>query len=98
MCFCLATGGRLEWQHYECSVESRDRSDLQFALDVMEENSHLGLDDEGASQLKSILRHIEEANRPTVRNETRESEVHDYTSRLQLLRCAESQCEGHRFE
>jgi len=74
-------------------------SDLQFALDVMEENSHLGLDDEGASQLKSILlRHIEEANRPTVRNEPRESEVHDYTSRLQLLRCAESQSEGHRFK
>lgn len=56
-------------------------SDLQFALDVMEEKAHLGLDDEGASQLKSILlRHIEEANRPTVRNETWESQVHAYTS------------------
>jgi hypothetical protein len=37
-------------------------SDLEFALDVMEEKSHLGIDDERAGQLKGILlRQVEEA-------------------------------------
>ena len=31
-------------------------NELRYALDVMEENSHLGLDDEAASRLRSILR------------------------------------------
>ena len=30
-------------------------SDLRFALDVMEEYSHLGLDNEGASKIREIL-------------------------------------------
>lgn len=30
-------------------------NELRFALDVMEENSHLGLDDETAKRLRSIL-------------------------------------------
>lgn len=37
-------------------------TELRYALDVMEENSHLGLDDEAASKLRSILqRRIHEA-------------------------------------
>ena len=37
-------------------------TELRFALDVMEEYSHLGLDDEAASKLRSILlRRIDEA-------------------------------------
>ena len=45
-------------------------SDLRYALDVMEESSHLGLDDEHAHLLRNILqRRIDEAcaalsNRP----------------------------------
>jgi hypothetical protein len=36
--------------------------ELRYALDVMEENSHLGLDDEAASKLRTILqRRIREA-------------------------------------
>ena len=36
--------------------------DLQYALDVMEEYSHLGLDDQHASKLREILqRNIAEA-------------------------------------
>ena len=36
--------------------------DLRYALDVMEEYSHLGLDDEAASKLRQILvRQIDEA-------------------------------------
>jgi hypothetical protein len=36
--------------------------ELRYALEVMEENSHLGLDDEGASNIKRILlRRIAEA-------------------------------------
>jgi hypothetical protein len=31
------------------------KSDLRYALDVMEEYSHLGLDDEYASKLREIL-------------------------------------------
>jgi hypothetical protein len=30
-------------------------SDLRYALDVMEEYSHLGLDDEAASKLREII-------------------------------------------
>jgi len=30
-------------------------NELRYALDVMEENSHLGLDDESANRLRSIL-------------------------------------------
>ena len=46
-------------------------NELRYALDVMEENSHLGLDDEAASRLRTILRRrIEKAenelsSRPT---------------------------------
>jgi hypothetical protein len=37
-------------------------SDLRYALDVMEESSHLGLDDEHARLLRDILqRRIDEA-------------------------------------
>ena len=37
-------------------------SDLRYALDVMEEYSHLGLDDEAASNLREILvRQIDDA-------------------------------------
>ena len=37
-------------------------NELRFALDVMEENSHLGLDDEAANRLRSILlRRIKQA-------------------------------------
>jgi hypothetical protein len=37
-------------------------TELRYALDVMEEYSHLGLDSEAASKLRSILlRRIEEA-------------------------------------
>lgn len=47
-------------------VEGASRSDaateLRYALDVMEEYSHLGLDDEYAGKLREILvRRIEEA-------------------------------------
>jgi len=30
-------------------------NELRYALDVMEENSHLGLDDEAANRLRKIL-------------------------------------------
>ena len=30
-------------------------SDLRFALDVMEERSHIGLDDEGAATMRRVL-------------------------------------------
>lgn len=37
-------------------------TDLRYALDVMEEYSHLGLDDEAASKLREILiRQIDDA-------------------------------------
>lgn len=37
-------------------------NELRFALDVMEENSHLGLDDEAATKLRNILlRRIKQA-------------------------------------
>jgi hypothetical protein len=37
-------------------------NELRYALDVMEENSHLGLDDESANRLRSILlRRIKQA-------------------------------------
>lgn len=37
-------------------------NELRYALDVMEEYSHLGLDDEAANKLRGILlRRIEEA-------------------------------------
>lgn len=37
-------------------------SDLRYALDVMEEYSHLGLDDEAASKLREIIvRQIDDA-------------------------------------
>lgn len=37
-------------------------NELRYALDVMEENSHLGLDDHAASTLRTILqRRIREA-------------------------------------
>ena len=37
-------------------------TELRYALDVMEEYSHLGLDDEYASKIRDILlRHIEDA-------------------------------------
>ena len=37
-------------------------ADLRYALDVMEENSHLGLDNETASKVRNILvRQIEDA-------------------------------------
>jgi hypothetical protein len=32
-------------------------TDLRFALDVMEEYSHLGLDDEAANKLREIIVH-----------------------------------------
>jgi hypothetical protein len=36
--------------------------ELRYALDVMEENSHLGLDDEAANRLRDILlRRIKQA-------------------------------------
>jgi hypothetical protein len=38
-------------------------SDLRYALDVMEENSHLGLDAEAACKLREILiRQIDDAH------------------------------------
>ncbi len=38
------------------------KTELRYALDVMEESSHLGLDDEYAGKLRDILlRHIEDA-------------------------------------
>lgn len=45
------------------TVEKLDpATELQYALDVMEEYSHLGLDDEYASKLRDILqRRIDEA-------------------------------------
>lgn len=37
-------------------------NELRYALDVMEENSHLGLDDEAANKLRNILlRRIKQA-------------------------------------
>jgi|KBSSwiStaDraftv2_1062776.scaffolds.fasta_scaffold04350_10 hypothetical protein len=37
-------------------------NELRYALDVMEENSHLGLDDEAANRLRKILlRRIKQA-------------------------------------
>ena len=37
-------------------------NELRYALDVMEENSHLGLDDEAAKRLRNILlRRIKQA-------------------------------------
>ena len=37
-------------------------NELRYALDVMEENSHLGLDDEAATRLRNILlRRIKQA-------------------------------------
>ena len=37
-------------------------NELRYALDVMEENAHLGLDDEAAARLRNILkRRIEQA-------------------------------------
>ena len=37
-------------------------NELRYALDVMEENSHLGLDDEAANKLRKILiRRIKQA-------------------------------------
>ena len=37
-------------------------NELRYALDVMEENSHLGLDDEAAMRLRNILlRRIKQA-------------------------------------
>jgi hypothetical protein len=43
-------------------------SELRYALDVMEDNSHLGLDDEYASKIRSILVHrIFEAERSLTR-------------------------------
>ena len=37
-------------------------NELRYALDVMEENSHLGLDDEAANRLRNILlRRIKQA-------------------------------------
>ena len=37
-------------------------NELRYALDVMEENSHLGLDDEAAARIRKILvRKIEQA-------------------------------------
>ena len=56
-------------------------NELRYALDVMEENSHLGLDNEAASKLRSILvRRINEAEasaRPSapVRFSAEEAEV-----------------------
>ena len=39
-------------------------TDLRYALEVMEANSHLGLDDEAAGKLRSILvRRIREAEK-----------------------------------
>jgi len=77
-------------------------SDLQFALDVMEEKTHLGLDDKSASDLRSILlRHIEEAKleveSPANQNSDQswDSEVSSYTTRLALLRSAESRYERY---
>ena len=44
------------------SVNSQLAEELRFALDVMEEYSHLGLDDESASRIRRILlRRINEA-------------------------------------
>ena len=44
-------------------------NELRYALDVLEENSHLGLDDEAANRLRNILlRRIKQAelnSRPT---------------------------------
>ena len=57
-------------------VDTKSKSDLvndlRYALDVMEEYSHLGLDDEAASKLREILvRQIENtcadiSSRPSV--------------------------------
>lgn len=39
-------------------------NELRYALDVMEESSHLGLDDEAANRLRNILvRRIKEAEK-----------------------------------
>ena len=44
------------------SVNPQLAEELRFALDVMEESSHLGLDDEAASRIRRILlRRINEA-------------------------------------
>jgi hypothetical protein len=76
-------------------------SDLQFALNVMEEKAHLGLDDKSASDLKAILlRHIKEAklereSRPADQdwNESWDSQVSACTTRLARLRSAEARSE-----
>jgi hypothetical protein len=46
----------------ETTTSSDAATDLRYALDVMEEYSHLGLDDEFAGKLKQILlKRIKEA-------------------------------------
>jgi hypothetical protein len=46
----------------DTQTNSDPATDLRYALDVMEEYSHLGLDEEYASKLRDILqRHIREA-------------------------------------
>jgi hypothetical protein len=46
----------------ETTTNSDAATDLRYALDVMEEYSHLGLDDEFAGKLKQILvKRIKEA-------------------------------------
>ena len=45
---------------------SAHASDLRYALDVLEEYSHLGLDDEYANKLREILERQLEETDPTV--------------------------------
>jgi hypothetical protein len=55
-------------------------NELRYALDVMEENSHLGLDDEAANRLRNILlRRIKQA----------ETEVSGRTAEPVLFRAEE---------
>jgi len=53
---------RVEGAFVDTIPSSDAATELRYALDVMEEYSHLGLDDEYASKLRDILvRRIEEA-------------------------------------
>jgi hypothetical protein len=52
--------------------------ELRYALDVMEERSHLGLDDEVASNLKGILlRRIADAEDSLKREPANRIQAHD---------------------
>jgi hypothetical protein len=58
-------------------------TDLHYALDVMEEYSHLGLNDEGASKLRQILlRRIAEAEEALARRPAQPVFISAWKSRV----------------